>query len=416
MDKRISHGLPKLSSSPACVPLPADHFLCRRVECDLFYQLVVPQKVVNFSNRIWGSVPLGLEYLPYTTEADICSMVKMFPEDLIHAMGLNFKLVDDFGINYLRPDIAVLTMGNRMVGVVKIKKPGDIILTEETVLGELLDQMLLVEGFYKSGPVCGLLITGEQYMMCWLPEDNDCFVEKFEFQIESLDLTPTKHSASASSPPRTPSQKSVEWGRELGDVASDEVEVDNGSLPAVERTLITTPILSIYDNLEATLQLLYTALARMSKVGMYFKPGKSDCLFVFHKEEQSISWHKISYEEAISRVCKDSNRMPRSDAKRLLALEDLGRGAAGRAWLVCTLSETNAGVCVLKFSNNTDYGRALKQELEVWKLVYPEFGTTRVEEWSGSHALVMRYFATLQTAESRRRILDGIREVLEQKF
>ncbi len=39
-----------------------------------------------------------------------------------------------------------------LVGVVEVKKPGNNVLLEPTVLGELLDQMML-EGFYGMGPV-----------------------------------------------------------------------------------------------------------------------------------------------------------------------------------------------------------------------------------------------------------------------
>jgi hypothetical protein len=54
-------------------------------------------------------------------------------------------LVTDFGIKFVRPDIAVLTIANQMVGVVEIKKAGDqkgsSILTSPTVIGELFDQI-----------------------------------------------------------------------------------------------------------------------------------------------------------------------------------------------------------------------------------------------------------------------------------
>lgn len=59
-----------------------------------------------------------------------------------------------------------------LVGVVEVKKPGASVLSEPTVLGELLDQMLLVEGFYGMGPVIGILTTGEEWLVSWFPADS----------------------------------------------------------------------------------------------------------------------------------------------------------------------------------------------------------------------------------------------------
>jgi hypothetical protein len=47
-----------------------------------------------------------------------------------------------------------------------------------TVLGELLDQMLLVEGFYCSGPVICILPSGEEWLVAWFPV-NTKVLEQF---------------------------------------------------------------------------------------------------------------------------------------------------------------------------------------------------------------------------------------------
>ena len=58
------------------------------------------------------------------------------------------------------------------MGVVEVKKPGYNVLLQPTVQGELMDQMLLVEGFYGMGPVIGILTTAEEWLVSWFPVDS----------------------------------------------------------------------------------------------------------------------------------------------------------------------------------------------------------------------------------------------------
>jgi hypothetical protein len=66
-------------------------------------------------------------------------------------------------------------MGMYLVGVVEVKKPngdgGGNVLNQLTVLGDLLDQMMLVGGFYGMGPVIGILTTAEEWLISWFPAD-----------------------------------------------------------------------------------------------------------------------------------------------------------------------------------------------------------------------------------------------------
>jgi len=80
----------------------------------------------------------------------------------------------------------------------EVKKPGKDILTANTVMGELLDQMLLVEGFYRIGPVVGILTSGAEWMVAWLPEDADVFATH-----ESATKSPTEFNTQQAAPPAT---------------------------------------------------------------------------------------------------------------------------------------------------------------------------------------------------------------------
>lgn len=102
--------------------------------------------------------------------------------------------------------------------------------------------------------------------------------------------------------------------------------------------------------------------------------------------------------------------------KALLALEDLGRGSTGKAWLCVTISKPHSSVCVLKFDNKQVTSRNLLYEKEMWHLLYPEFAAmVKVEYWSGSDALVMPHFSTILEDE-RVKYREDILDLLHEKF
>jgi hypothetical protein len=61
--------------------------------------------------------------LDYALEADLVTFVNFFLTNFINAMGLQLKLRSDLGIQHITPDIAVISLGNRLVGVVEVKRP-----------------------------------------------------------------------------------------------------------------------------------------------------------------------------------------------------------------------------------------------------------------------------------------------------
>lgn len=105
----------------------------------------------------------------YGSESDIVFFVRQFLTDIIRALGLKLLFRAEITISHIRPDIAVLLMGRYLMGVVEVKKPGSDVLARPAVLGELLDQMFLVQGFYGTGPVIGILTTGDDWVVSWFP-------------------------------------------------------------------------------------------------------------------------------------------------------------------------------------------------------------------------------------------------------
>eukprot|EP00601_Ochromonadales_sp_CCMP2298_P024629 CAMPEP_0173282286 /NCGR_PEP_ID=MMETSP1143-20121109/6724_1 /TAXON_ID=483371 /ORGANISM="non described non described, Strain CCMP2298" /LENGTH=568 /DNA_ID=CAMNT_0014219817 /DNA_START=38 /DNA_END=1742 /DNA_ORIENTATION=- len=402
--KSLADGIPQMeqviSESGAFIPPESQHASCEHEIKKVFMLIEFSKDAKKYQNRVWGDCPATLSNLHYTTEADVVSFVKTFLRDVANAMGIPLELASDFGIKHVAPDICVLSLGSRLVGVVEIKKPQKNVLEMPTVLGELFDQMILVEGFYMSGPVIGILTTLEDWMFCWFPADTAHFSTEFEpytatsaFRRRRLD-EPSKD---------TPSRKN-RWshGVELPEDDCEDPDEFVWTGEVVERALHTSPVINAYTDYDLLLQYLCSAFTRMTQVKLNQRRGVPRSLFKLHKGEDAspkISFHPIDgIPFSVEKIT--SNKFPRANTKMLLALEDLGRGSTGKAWLCCTLS-TSPALCVLKFANKSNNVSArLKQEKEWWDAVYPQFmGMTKVEVWGGSDALVMPHICAIPEVE-----------------
>ena len=380
----------------------------------------------NAKNDAWTKVVQGKDFLSYSSEDDIVYYVRIYLENILEAMGLDLTISAEIAVKQIRPDLCVLLLGHQLVGVVEVKKPGsreqvDSILLQPTVLGELFDQMLLVEGFYGMGPVCGILTTGEEWLVAWFEADQEALQETRISTLNSL-CTPEKTSASKSSASEetsptgtTPSQKSpqphtIVNNDEEGDGDAD----DTTELPELQsRCLITTRVFQQQNASEDILQLLCSAFAVMATAYLHHRPGVSRCLFKFHREKPTVTWHPASYDDVYCRV--NFNKFPRSNTSALIALEDLGRGSTGKAWLCVTVTTPHSAACVLKFNNRQGLSK-LNNEFNNWKIIYPEFEKmVRLQEWSGSNALMMPHCAPIAT-EERAGFRDAIHALLFANF
>lgn len=72
---------------------------------------------------------------------------------------------------------------------------------------------------------------------------------------------------------------------------------------------------------------------------------------------------------------------------------------------------------MLKFDNH-DSSEKLWREKELWSIIYPEFvSKVRVEQWSGSSALMMPCFASIHKSERAklRNRVHGLLMLIEKK-
>jgi len=135
----------------------------------------------------------------------------------------------------------------------------------------------------------------------------------------------------------------------------------------------------------------------------------------FHKGVHAVTYHPKSYDDVYSMV--DFDKICNNNVKTLVALEDLGRGSTGKAWLCVTVTKPRSAPCVLKFDNNKHSQSAnLLNEKEMWNLLYPEFSSmVKIEHWSGSEALVMPHFSAVLACE-REQYKDELVAVLTTSF
>eukprot|EP01038_Epipyxis_sp_PR26KG_P005209 gene5209-7247_t len=216
--KRISDGLPELeqiiTSYSGSIPSPREHANCECADGKFLIYDIPPLLFKTAESRIWGSITVNKEKLSFATEVDIVHLVLIVLEDVIKATNLEVRFSGDICIKHIAPDICILSYECRLVGVVQVEKNGKSIRLKPTVLGELLDQLLLVEGFYRSGPVIRILTTLEKWLFAWFPADADHFVvddENVKVSETSIFLTPIKYTNSQrhSLLGNTPSQISI---------------------------------------------------------------------------------------------------------------------------------------------------------------------------------------------------------------
>jgi hypothetical protein len=351
--------------------------------------------------------------------------VRRFLDDILLALKLPLDFNAEVTIKQVRPDLCVLFLGMYLVGVVEVKKPGGNVLLEPTVLGELLDQMLLVEGFYGMGPVIGILTTAEQWIVSWFPVDTNDLARVSVGRSDASFTTPLKPTSTVSestninrhSPPGgTPSQQSGQV--HTVEVAADDppgTGDDNAEISQqMERLLCTTEVVNIHTDPHRVVQLLCSAFMLMASSRTHHRTNLSRCLLKFHKGISAVTFHPVSHEDILPMV--NFNKFPTKNTKTLVALEDLGRGSTGKAWLCVTLTKPRSAACVVKFDNKHVNSSNLAKEREMWGLLYPELShMVKLEQWSGADALVMPHFSTVLVQE-REQLRDEVLEVLRDKF
>jgi hypothetical protein len=224
------------------------------------------------------------------------------------------------------------------------------------------------------GPTIGILTTAEEWIVSWFPADTDTLAHQLDEPPAASFSTPVKSTESRSepkgySPPGgTPSQKSCSLHciEPDADVLLD-VDDDNAViLEEMKRLLCCTEVLNIYSNPIRVFEVLSCAFQLMAKSHLHHHNNLPRCLLKFHKEIDAVTFHPASYESVHNMV--DFDKFPNKNVKTLVALEDLGRGSTGKAWLCVTVTKPHSSSCVLKFDSENVNSKNLKRERDMWHL------------------------------------------------
>lgn len=378
--------------------------------------------ISNNSNIIWREARIspvdGTKRLVYSSIEDIIYFVRTFVDDVLAALQLSLYLNVGVAIKQIRPDIICVFTGDHiLVGVVEVKKPGGNVLLQPTVLGDLLDQMLLVEGFYGMGPVIGILTTAEEWVVSWFPADSEALkhcdtINTLEASFSTRSISCAQVMGAKSTPSQT--RGTIHTIERAEDVPLSSGDDNNELNEEMGRVLSTTDVVNIHTNPIRVLQLLCSAFQLMAMPRPHYDGSVSRCLLKFHKEIRTATFHPAAYDDILSLV--DFNKFPSRDVRSLIALEDLGRGSTGKGWLCVTVTRSRSGVCVLKFDNENEKSIKLMHERDMWTLLYPEFSSmVTLENWSGADALVMPHFSTVLEHE-REQYRGALVDVLINKF
>ena len=187
--------------------------------------------------------------------------------------------------------------------------------------------------------------------------------------------------------------------------------------------------MNIHDDPRRVVKLLCSAFQVMAS-SRARRANLPRCLPRFHREIDAVTFHPASSsDDADIYPTVDFDKFPSENTKTLVALEDLGRGSTGKAWLCVTLlpaaaaatssssSSSRSAACVLKFDNQRVHSSSsLESERNMWHLLYPELAPmVRLQRWAGADALVMPHCSAVLQPE-REQFREQLRHVLTDKF
>ena len=367
----------------------------------------------------------------YCSENDIATAVASLIVTMMEVLGLNTEILAQAGTFAVRPDLWVLTMLGVPVGVVEVKKP-DVgqtsVLDEPTVLGELYDYMLQLPNFYGVKPVFGIVTTMEKWRICWLPSEKANLEAALSESLPSKSKsfsTPVKVGRSdgdgdGSPPGLTPSKRNPkihlvqEDGASKGDKGEFDVKWESTEAsPKAPRIMHATRVYRWDDENCEALRAVGSVLCKMSRATSTPFSDPFDRL----DERRVLCFEKgpfgLVFWDHLKHLKGKGNWNEYADPpKNLFAIEDLGRGADGRVWLMCSHS---GAVCVLKFSNNGLYD-VLMHEEKMWHQVYPQFRTkVAFEKWCSRDALKMPHFSAVAIGD-RPAMLELVEQTLRVDF
>ena len=353
-------------------------------------------------SKIWQEKQTSSGTLQYTSEASIAGLVQKLLDDVMKVCNLMaFELIPEIRKKHIRPDYWFVNSIAVPVGVVEVKKPGDSVLENQQVLGQMYDYLVRLPNFYGAQQMIGILTTYREWRLCWLDtkETNALMQKPVSIPLEEV------------------SANRFGTKREWTDYHPDESTeyVTDSESPVVrsppERKMFVSRIWSMEK--ENVFPLIASALIKMSQVthGGFNHPFddlKSRTLLCV--DTNTLYWRTLTGDVKRGKW----ETCPRSDTKILYILADIGIGETIHMWLACSKSGL---VCVLKFFELGDESRhqeLLQTECDLWHIIYPQWReVVRVGTFCGRPALIMPHF---DSPKRDRTVIGLVRETLETSF
>lgn len=259
----------------------------------------------------------------WKSESDIQHCVRLVIIEIIAMSGLDLMCSNEVTIVGMRPDIWVIILHGRPVGVLEVKTPQRGILESPAVLGQNLDYMRVLRHQLGVADPYAIATTFEQWRVLHLPANDD----------------PAKRG----------------------------------------RFVEATPVIDGYGDPAPLCAALLATLSRMRHSPLQLPvsdhPTSLDTMCAYMRVDKT-SWKWVTTSATLLNYCD----MPTGN--QFILVRDLGAGAHGHAWLAC--SDTGR-VCVLKIcrrhvaaaefswssasAQRKDQEQLLRAELQAWNMV-----------------------------------------------
>lgn len=389
-----THGLPLLGPGQGSESKPSKNTRIEPATLEIHpFNLVTDAPILDVDNSaIWGTqheIRHG-----WSSESDIQHAVRNVLSEVILSTGLQdyIKCANEFSVFDLRPDIwIVTTRSGNPLGVVEVKrpgesKPGESILEDKHVFGQIYDYMLRLHSFHGLKDVFGIVATYEEWRICWFPESQATA------ESSSVDADKAARERKLESEPDLDDESELEDEEDPLEMIEDKeigTRILHGTaiIPWNDPDLVKklhSAVLKMYES-----RLHYQTVSRMSIKRPYIK-----------LTEDTWYWITLGKNDKIPKL--NFRKMPKLDSDlNLLLLEDFRGGEDGRVWLACSMK---GEVCVIKFAERDtkkESQQTPEQKLGMEASNWNTLGRNEVQvkKLGGCPALVMPYIRPLKQEE-----------------
>jgi hypothetical protein len=266
-----------------------------------------------------------------------------------HCLSDHLRFSSDLSVFGLAPDVWVMTVRGRPVGVVEVKKPGCGILDDPIVAGQMYDCLKRLRTFDGLKHVFGIATTYEAWRLFWLRDE-------------------ATEAAAVATPPATLTDDPAPWHeawwqRDLGvpvwhskGAMSVSDEPDAPPAPVGGRVVCAGPVAGVADHTRV-IEMAASVLYKMLR-----PPVEPPTLAGLQRHYLCLTKDSTKWAQLNDTFQRKPGALPSATVTNLLLLADLRGGVEGRLWLAAS---TRGAVCVLKFAKDRRREARLEHERDM---------------------------------------------------